>query len=217
MTSRMYIYTAFLVGAIGISSEAFCAKPVWTFSAPIPAIVNITNNETKSVQYTVTNQSSRAKNLFITPTPGLSASSCVLAGKGSTCSLTINIHGNEVPEGGILTGPVLCQQGNPNQCYQPSQGNQLNVVKNGRKNILTAAGRYRDNTSLYPMLAQSTDGGLSWSYKIDNSMGLPNDYDNLGLFNSTSTGHGNFLPSSLSWLSANRGSGVKRPPLKDIG
>jgi hypothetical protein len=52
-----------------------------------------------------------------------------LAGKGSTCLLTLTINGSLIPQQGIHEGPVLCQQGNSNQCYQPSSGHGLNVVK----------------------------------------------------------------------------------------
>lgn len=82
------------------------------------------------VSYTVTNQSSKSKNLKLKTTAGLSASSCHLAGKGSTCILDLTVNGNAVPSEGIHAGPILCEEGNPNQCYQPSAANRLSVTLN---------------------------------------------------------------------------------------
>lgn len=104
--------------------------PVWTYSAPNPARVTVSDGGTAIVEYTVTNQSRRAKDLILKPTLGLSASSCHLAGKGSTCALTLTINGSLIPQQGIHAGPVLCEQGNPNQCYQPNPINVLHVSKN---------------------------------------------------------------------------------------
>ncbi|MDI9818192.1 MULTISPECIES: DUF1566 domain-containing protein [unclassified Legionella] len=77
----------------------------------------------------MTNQSKRPKNLILQQVRGLSASPCPLAGKGSTCSLTLTINGSLIPDQGLHTGPVLCEQGNPNQCYQPNAANSLNINK----------------------------------------------------------------------------------------
>lgn len=102
--------------------------PVWTYSAPNPANVTVSANGTATVQYTVTNQSSKPKNLKLKAIAGLSASSCYLAGKGSTCMLTVTVNGSQIPKQGIHSGPILCEQGNANQCYQPSQANRLSVT-----------------------------------------------------------------------------------------
>ena len=48
-------------------------------------------------------------------------------------------------------------------------------------------GSYSDtNNSSYPMLAMSSDAGLTWTYKIQKNMPLPNDYSYGGFFNGTS-------------------------------
>ncbi|HHF7374038.1 fibronectin type III domain-containing protein [Legionella bozemanae] len=119
------------VGFVGlcVSTSINAALPVWTYSAPSPALVTVAAGGTATVQYTVTNQSIKSKNLILKATPGVSASACYLAARGSTCTLTLMINGSLIPEQGLHTGPVLCEQNNPNQCYQPNPVNVLNVVK----------------------------------------------------------------------------------------
>ena len=61
---------------------------------------------------------------------------CRLAPKGQageSCTLNLSVSGAQLPANGIFGGPVLCQSnqaGSPdlNQCYQPSQGDTLNVT-----------------------------------------------------------------------------------------
>lgn len=107
---------------------AYAGTPVWTYSAPNPASVSVSTGSTVTVQYTVTNQSSKPKNLKLKARSGLSASPCYLAAKGSTCTLTLTVNGSQIPTSGIHGGPMLCEGGNSNQCYQPALPNQLNVT-----------------------------------------------------------------------------------------
>lgn len=74
-----------------------------------------------------TTQSTKPKNLISNPIAGLSASPCVLPGKGSTCMLTLTINGSAVPAEGIHGGPVLCQDGTLSECYEPTLPNRLNI------------------------------------------------------------------------------------------
>ena len=118
------------VGLLGLFlSTSINAEPVWTFSAPSPAQVTVASGSTATVQYTVTNQSPREKNLILVAPSGLTASPCHLAGEGSTCFLTVTVYGSQIPNEGIHTGPLLCEQGNPNQCYPPTAPNNLNISR----------------------------------------------------------------------------------------
>ncbi|AUH72763.1 hypothetical protein [Legionella sainthelensi] len=112
-------------------STAQAGIPVWTFSTPSPASVTISDGEKKTVQYTITNQSSKPKDLFLDPrtTPsGLSASQCKLAKKGSTCTLILTVNGSAIPQKGIHSGPALCNRKNPQQCYRPGKENELHIT-----------------------------------------------------------------------------------------
>lgn len=144
-----------------ISSSLYAGIPVWTYSAPSPAGVTISDGRTATVQYTVTNQSHKAKNLILRATPGLSASACHLAGKGSTCNVTLTINGSLIPNEGVHSGPVLCEQGNPNQCYQPGAANVLNVVKS--TNPLSAT------INVAPSTLNLTQGGSAQTVTVTNT------------------------------------------------
>lgn len=126
----IYLNSSLLTSIIGLlfAASIHAGIPLWTYSAPNPVSVTISRESTATVQYTVRNQSNKPKNLKLKKTAGLSASSCYLAKKGSTCTLTLTINGSEVPKKGIHRGPVLCEQNNANQCYQPVQGNELRIA-----------------------------------------------------------------------------------------
>jgi hypothetical protein len=56
--------------------------------------------------------------------------------------------------------------------------------------ICVAAGQYLGQLH-YPLIASSTDGGLSWVYSLNNTQPmLPNDYVNTGNFSSASISSG---------------------------
>ncbi|WP_298624044.1 hypothetical protein [uncultured Legionella sp.] len=91
---------------LGNSIEAIATTPtsLWEYSIPTPQQVTVTEGETATVLYTVTNKSPKPKNLILKTTPGTSgigASACHLAGKGSTCILTITVTGSLIPKQGV--------------------------------------------------------------------------------------------------------------------
>lgn len=127
-----FLWSGFMITA------AQAGVPLWTFEPLTATTIAVPPGVTDTVQYRVTNQSSRAKNLVIQPTSGMTQSStCNLVPKGrsgSSCTLTLTINGSNLPEGGIQNGPILCQanqdgSANVNQCYQPSRANVLHVIR----------------------------------------------------------------------------------------
>lgn len=67
-----------------------------------------------------------------------------------------------------------------------------------------AAGGYQSTSGTsYPLLAVSSDGGVTWTYKVDGvSPALPADYSDNGVFNehASAAGSSAFLPNSLKLL-----------------
>lgn len=65
-----------------------------------------------------------------------------------------------------------------------------------------AVGQYSNGSTFFPLLANSTDGGRTWSYRINSIMPtLPLDYFNAGVFNAGSIGMpALLLPESLAFL-----------------
>lgn len=71
-----------------------------------------------------------------------------------------------------------------------------------------AAGAYTSTSGTsYPLIAVSSDGGVTWAYKVDAVFpALPADYSDGGVFNerASTAGSSAFLPSTLSLLLNNR-------------
>lgn len=133
MVSRIF----FLMAILFLSATSFANAPVWTFVPTTATTVEFPVNLTSSIVYTVSNQSSRSHRLVIKPIQGVTqVGTCTLAPKGQagdTCTLNLSVNGSQLPATGISGGPVLCQSNddgspNPTQCYQPSQGDTLNIT-----------------------------------------------------------------------------------------
>jgi len=115
-------------------------KPVWTFEALSSPKVSVAANETVMVQYKVVNQSRKQHHLVFQATPGITQ----VIGNGycsnpftldykEPCTLTLAIQGANLP-GNVSGGPVVCEGGNPNECYQPDLPDQLSITKNPANN-----------------------------------------------------------------------------------
>lgn len=162
-----------MTGAIGLllSAPIHAGTPMWTFSAPSPASVTVSAGSSATVQYTVTNQANKSKRLFLKASIGLSASSCNLAGKGSTCALTLTVDGSVVPAAGIHSGPILCEEGNPNQCYQPSQGNQLNITLSSQQSTYSVTPSGDGNETISPSAVTQVSPGATQQFTVTANTG----------------------------------------------
>lgn len=132
-----------LMPKLGLIISTFCfittvqaAVPSWSFTpdTSFPPTASVSSTGSATVQYTVTNNSSKEHSLIIRSTPGVSQKQpCLLGPKGSassTCTLTLTVTGSRLPASGIFGGPVLCQANpdgtpNPSQCYQPNKADSL--------------------------------------------------------------------------------------------
>lgn len=129
-----------LVGLLSwvILTSAQAAEPLWTLSPALgsnPA-QTVPANGTATVEYIVQNQTGKSKRLVIQAIPGIfQTGPCLLAPKGqagSSCNLILAITGSALPIDGVHGGPSLCNPDrgpNPNQCYQPSMPNSLNITR----------------------------------------------------------------------------------------
>lgn len=103
--------------------------PVWTFEpvSGYPPSVNVSSSGTASIQYIVSNQSHKSHTLGMRPAQGIVSSGCTSPlGYHQSCTLILTVTGSGL-KGDVLGGPILCDQSNPNQCYQPSQANSLAI------------------------------------------------------------------------------------------
>lgn len=164
------------ISGLLLLTTAQAGAPMWTFSAPNPASIAVSSGGVATVQYTVTNQSNKPKTLILRAETSLSVSACSLATKGSTCTLTLTVNGSTIPAEGIHEGPVLCDQSNPNQCYQPSVENVLSISKNtvSTTSLQTSASALalsvRGLTEYgIPSVGQSTSSGAARTLTITNT------------------------------------------------
>jgi hypothetical protein len=116
--------------------SAKAGSPVWTLTPLTATTISVPSSGTATVQYQVTNQSSKTHTLSmqsihsITQTTtglGVCGNPFTLRGKAS-CTLSLQINGSQLTQP-ILDGPIICEQGSPLQCYRPAAGNTLHVTQ----------------------------------------------------------------------------------------
>ena len=133
---RRYTNTKGWLGSLGmffLMSSAQAGNPLWTFSPLTPTTVSVPTGSTATIEYKVTNQSRKTHTLRMKPIVGVIPSGCTTSlGYHQSCTLSLSINGSAL-KGNIVGGPVLCEQGNPNQCYRPSRGDQLHINIEAKK------------------------------------------------------------------------------------
>ncbi len=116
------------------SGLLYAGSPVWTFSPLTATTMSVSTADTATIQYQVTNQSRKTHTLEMrgitgisqNTSPGHCANPFTLSYQQS-CTLSLTVDGSAIP-GGVVGGPVVCQQGNALQCYQPSRPDSLNIT-----------------------------------------------------------------------------------------
>ena len=128
MFKLKYIFTGGAWLALGFSIAVHAATPLWSITPGTATTLVVPSNGTANVNYTITNNATKSHILEMKDIPGVtvSPSTCSLA-PHATCQVTLTIDGSKITSKGIKGGPVFCQQGNSNSCYQPSSSNILNI------------------------------------------------------------------------------------------
>jgi hypothetical protein len=126
-----FITIAGLALYLGLPDTVHAGTPLWTFT-PLTSTTQVVNqNGTVKVKYQIVNQSMKAHTLVMKDMPGVTVTpaTCSLSA-GASCEVTLEIDGSKLGSNGIIGGPIFCQQGNANQCYQPGASNALNISLN---------------------------------------------------------------------------------------
>lgn len=168
---RNTILTAFFSCLVLSSAQA--AGPLWTFTPQTSTSITVAKGDNAQVIYTVQNQSAKAKTLVMKPIAGISQSApCNLPAKGS-CTLTLNVNGATL-QGDVVGGPVLCQQGNDLQCYQPSSTNILRIrlIEQPPVQQFTVTPSAGANGSISPATAQVVNAGSSLTFTAKPNTGF---------------------------------------------
>lgn len=148
--------------ALILMTMAKAGTPLWTFLPLTPTTVVISPSNIVSVQYLVTNQSPKTHYLVMTPIQGVtqvtSSGNCsnpFTLAYHQSCTLNLAVNGGAL-NGNVIGGPIVCEQGNPLQCYQPSKPNTLNITTTTNASSLTASVNNLalsvNNTALNPAL-----------------------------------------------------------------
>jgi hypothetical protein len=132
---RNILITLFSIGFYLLGTMAQATSPVWTFTPLTPTSISVSNNSTATIQYRVTNQSKKSHQLMMTPIQGITQTTTgvgicgnpfTLLSQGSSCTLSLEIYGNQLSHS-IIDGPIICEQGSTLQCYRPGPTDLLNI------------------------------------------------------------------------------------------
>lgn len=159
-------------------TQTYAGIPLWTFEPLTATTISVTATGTANIKYRVTNQSKKSHTLSMRLIPGITqettagycSSPFVLAYQQS-CTLGLSVNGGSL-SGNVVGGPIVCQGGNPLQCYQPSQANSLNITK---ISSFTVGGTVTGLTETVTLLNNNTnstlisrDGSFTFSTPIAN-------------------------------------------------
>ncbi len=136
MSERKFSHKIMLgIGLICAMALTYAGTPVWTFTPLTSTTITVAANDTATVSYQVTNQSRKSHTLVMKAIPGVtqvtSTGNCpnpFVLDYQQSCTLNLSINGSAL-NGNVNGGPVVCSQGNPSQCYQPSAANSLRITK----------------------------------------------------------------------------------------
>ncbi|KTC81164.1 BNR/Asp-box repeat containing protein [Legionella cherrii] len=148
---------------------------------------SIYSGETVYAYYTITNKTSSTRAGYMIQ--GLPASVTQVTNSanpaycqnqitltaGSSCTLLLSISKP------VKSSFALCKGTSCTTADTP-----LNVKQSTFLPPEVAGGQYSDGAILYPLLANSQNGGATWSYVIEKSKNLPSGFTNLGAFFTTS-------------------------------
>lgn len=154
-----------LLGLI-LMTTAQAGIPVWTIVpvAGYPPAVTVSTVDTATIQYTVTNQSHRSHTLQMKPIRGITSSGCTSPlGYQQSCTLNLNVTGSALA-GDVIGGPVLCEQGSPAQCYQPSPANSLAIRLTQQPIQYTVTPSAGANGSISPNTPQVVNSGSTLNF-----------------------------------------------------
>jgi|GEM_PF-5262738 len=122
---KQVILFTFTMLFVTFGSQA--GAPIWTFVPLTATTVSVPTNGSATVQYLITNQSTKSHSLAMIPITGVTQ---IATGNGvcpnlftlsshASCVLSLQIDGSQIQTGNT-NGPVLCQQGSTLECYKPS-------------------------------------------------------------------------------------------------
>jgi hypothetical protein len=125
-----------MVFLLTITTLSYAGAPVWTVTPLTATTISVPSNDTATVQYTVTNQSSRVHTLSMRSIQGITQTTTGLGICGNpfiltpkaSCTLSLQVNGSQLTSS-INDGPIVCEQGSTLQCYRPAPSNILHITQ----------------------------------------------------------------------------------------
>lgn len=119
-----------------ITTISYAGMPLWTFTPLTATTISVPSNDTATVQYTITNQSSRVHTLSMQSIQGVTQTTTGLGICGNpfiltanaSCTLSLQVNGSQLNTP-INDGPIVCEQGSSLQCYRPASGDILHITQ----------------------------------------------------------------------------------------
>lgn len=119
-----------------IVTLSYAGSPVWTFTPLTATTLSVPSNDTATVQYTVTNQSSKIHTLSMQSIQGITQVTTGLGICGNpftltanaSCTLSLQVNGSQLTSP-INNGPIVCEQGSSLQCYRPALSDILHITQ----------------------------------------------------------------------------------------
>jgi len=175
--NRMNLISKILtgIGLMFVMTLAHAGAPVWTILPLTATTITVPSNSTATVSYQITNQSKRTHTLAMNTIPGITqvttggnCSNQFVLGYQQSCILTLSINGSAL-SGNVTGGPVICNQGNPIQCYQPSQANELQITLAEQVISVTPSGDGHETIS--PSTPQTVNYGATQQFTVTANTG----------------------------------------------
>jgi hypothetical protein len=120
--------------SLAVLTTSYAGIPLWTLTPLTATTITITPNDTAIIHYQLTNQSRRPHRLVTMPIPGINqvttSGNCpnpVSLAYQQSCQLTLAVSPQRLTDS-IVGGPVVCQEGNVLQCYQPGERARLAIT-----------------------------------------------------------------------------------------
>ncbi|WP_419420512.1 hypothetical protein ACNVED_04215 [Legionella sp. D16C41] len=151
--------------------------PLLIFTPLTATTLTVAANDSVSVSYQVTNQSRRLHSLVMQAIPGVRQVTSVghcpnpfVLDYQQSCILSLIIDGSALKEN-ILGGPMVCSQGNLNQCYQPSPLHRL-VITRGPDAAYTLGGTV---FGLVGTIVLANNNGVTLTLNADDKFTFPTE------------------------------------------
>lgn len=116
-----------------LTSPAQAGIPLWAFIPLTKTSISVKRTETARIEYLVVNQSDAPHTLLMTPIRGVSqiaspgyCFSPFTLGSQQFCVLSLLVVGSALADK-VEGGPIVCESGNPLQCYQPKVDDRLDI------------------------------------------------------------------------------------------